>query len=392
MAGLKIKEDEERKRATTPSGQSLASVANPKTSPAESAGLIEPKKPEIPSEISTLGGSSYYRNLFPEREGLIVKPGAGSSLDGSQRGLVRSANASEQPLVTKSPTASVPLDIETVRANRGLIKSSGPGTTSSLEPDAVLSPEEIARGSYENMADAARRGLPVTFTNRDLAGSPWGPGEASAGGGLNTGDIDIERIVSSVMGDLKPSGTGGLAMPTFSSGSGLFSSLLTIASAIGNAKAARQQEAQRWHRGIEMSQLVSDILEKNRGYGLNLRKQRADETYQGVRGDYERAHAGLARKQTEALDIKPETQMMSEHAKLAGEIYKSAVNNGVEPEQALKQANFFADQYYPELPSVKARNAMAGGGKAPYPEGTKLNGPGGKQYIVKNGVPVLAAQ
>ncbi|MCL5024833.1 MAG: hypothetical protein M1497_15990 [Nitrospirae bacterium] len=271
---------------------------------------------------------------------------------------------------------------------------------------------------------------PVVFRNADLQNGPWKPTET--GRGLDTGGMDIEDIMARYAPPPAATPGTGLSIP---SGGGYFGSLLSLATAIGNARAGRANEYQRWHRGIDMAKLAFDALNKSREAGIKA-------PYYATAGEHNLASADLARRQGLALEVKPEAQMRKDYIDTAQKVYSSLLSNGnMEPAQALEMAYQFADESMrrfsalgsppsakttaktapmsytkyrelanghgitdeakieagykedfgvePYIPSARARQDIAGQeSKSPYPEGTKLNGPGGKQYVVKNGVPI----
>lgn len=266
-------------------------------------------------------------------------------------------------------------------------------------PPSALSPEEVDSASYQNMVEAARPGGAgegqITFADRDVAGGPW-KGTPSGKAGLDTGGVDIESIMSKFAGGSgTPTGTG---LPVPISGSNVFSALLSMAAAIGAARTARADEATRWHRGIDMTKLVTEAQDKTREYGIRA-------PYYKAMGEHATAGAELARKQGAAMEEKPEAVMRKEHAAAVERAYEVERKNGAEPEEARRNAWAMADEQYPDLPSVKARRGngrdvaplrewfSTGGGKifktekSPYPQypDARKSPKDGKWYVQRGG-------
>jgi hypothetical protein len=176
----------------------------------------------------------------------------------------------------------------------------------------------------------------TSFTNADLQVMP------NAGRGLDTGGVDVDKIIQA-FSQFSGAGAGAGATPgtglqTPAGGGGLFGALLNIASAIGNARAARQQQTQRFHQGIEMSKIVSDAMEKNAELGLKRQETGA--------------YTGLAGAQTEALKEKPGQALQKQYEDTWNKNYATIAkaHPELEPDQlskitteATERMPFFAD-------------------------------------------------
>ena len=321
-------------------------------------------------------------NVTPEGKQIYIGPGGRLSRDPSSgsplgselsfsTGLPKGATIDEMgqvigaPRATGLPARGLPTPEEQALLTHSTSTSEGPFPVVPIKTKAAAAPQvpaivapkpyglQTPEELYQTRVGATRFAgeegapgtkAPVVFTNSDLAGSPW-KGSPSGKGGLDTGGVDIDAIMSKFAGGGGTATGTGLPMPT---GGGLFSALLSIATALGNARTARADEATRWHRGVDMAKLATDALEKTREYGMKA-------PYYGALGEHAMAGADLARKQGSALEVKPEAVMRKEHASAVERAYEVERKNNVEPDEARRNAWAMADEQFPDLPSVKAR-------------------------------------
>jgi hypothetical protein len=164
------------------------------------------------------------------------------------------------------------------------------------------------------------------ITNADLSAIYGGGGRSAEATPLSMGGgTDIAAMLKEYLGPTHGGGAAAginpLSIPTQG---GLFNALFGLASVMGAARSAKQEEAKRFHRGTEMIKLVSDIMEKNRGYGLNLRKQEAEEPYLKAQTAYATEHAGLAKTQAANVLTKTEQLGSLNREKVHAEAVRSA--------------------------------------------------------------------
>lgn len=131
------------------------------------------------------------------------------------------------------------------------------------------------------------------------------------GTGLNTGGTDIEALLQKFLAPQQPA-TTGMSTAGLPSG-GLLGSVLKLSYMLNQAKAARQAENQRFWRGMKVADVISNISDRNRRYGLEERKLAADEPYQKAQTEATKASTGLTSKQTaEYLGKREQTQSARE--------------------------------------------------------------------------------
>ena len=289
------------------------------------------------------------RDAYFNREKNAIKPGVASAAPGTTS-VVPSLD--EQKKLTHSAPGTVPIYSGT--ATDAPVKTEVPpaaGGAKSLPVPANYFDQLKAKG-YDLANPEVRGGVAAmrmkagnSLTNEDMTslyggtnvpavagaagpGTPSGAGDVVAtdtgrgASGLDTQGIDIAGILEKFMGPQAK--TSGMNMSALPGGHGLFSALLGIASVIGNQRRAQQLETQRYHRGIEMTKLVSDVMEKNRGYGLNLRKLEMEEPLNKAQTEYAKAHAGLAESQSKAQLSRSEQLQASSHTAAAASASRTA--------------------------------------------------------------------